>query len=123
MPRDHRLYLDDILDAIGRIRRHLGAMDYAAFKADEKTVDAVIRNLEVIGEAARRVPESLRQTCPETDWRKIVALRNILIHDYFGINLEILWDIVQHKLDGLELACQKLLESMPTGDDEGLGQP
>lgn len=118
MPRDYRLYLDDILEATGRIRRHVGHMSFDAFKADEKTVDAVIRNLEVIGEAARNVPESLRQQCPQIDWRKIVALRNILIHDYFGINLEILWDIVQHKLDSLESACRKLLESLsPAGDE------
>lgn len=123
MPRDHRLYLDDILESIGRIRRHVGVMDYAAFKADEKTVDAVIRNLEVIGEAARSVPEPLRQGCPETEWRKIVALRNILIHDYFGINLEIIWDIVQHKLDDLESACRKLLESGPPASNENPAEP
>ena len=109
MPRDYRLYLDNMLEAIGRIRRHVGAMDFIAFKADEKTVDAVIRNLEVIGEAARNVPDPLRQSCPETEWRKIISLRNILIHDYFGVNLEIIWDIVQHRLDGLESTCPQIV--------------
>jgi uncharacterized protein with HEPN domain len=123
MPRDHRLYLDDILEAIGRIRRHVGVMDFAAFKADEKTVDAVIRNLEVIGEAARNVPDPLRQSCPETEWRKIVAPRNILIHDYFGVNLEIIWDIVEHKLDDLESTCRKLLKAGPPADDENAAGP
>ena len=123
MPRDYRLYLDDMLEAIGRIRRHVGAMDFIAFKADEKTVDAVIRNLEVIGEAARNVPDPLRQSWPETEWRKIVALRNILIHDYFGVNLEIIWDIVQHKLDGLESTCRKLSESEPPAGDERPAEP
>jgi uncharacterized protein with HEPN domain len=120
--RDYRLYLDDMLEAIGRIRRHVGAMDFIAFKADEKTVDAVIRNLEVIGEAARNVPEPLRQSRPEAEWRKIVALRNILIHDYFGVNLEIIWDIVQHKLDDLEFTCRKLLEAGPLAGDESLAE-
>jgi uncharacterized protein with HEPN domain len=123
MPGDHRLCLDDILEAIGRIRRHVGQMDFAASKTDEKTVDAVIRNLEVIGEAARNVPEPLRQGCPETEWCKIVALRNILIHDYFGINLEIIWDIVQHKLDDLEATCRRLLEPEPLASDENPAEP
>jgi uncharacterized protein with HEPN domain len=111
MPRDFRLYLDDMLDAIHQIRSYLQGMDEAAFAADRKTQDAVIRNLEIIGEAARNLPDNITQTAPEIEWRKVKGLRNILIHEYFGVNLPIIWDIVQNRLGPLETACRKLQES------------
>lgn len=123
MSRDLRLYLDDILEAIAPIRRHVGRMDFDAFRADEKTVDAVIRNLEVNGEAARNLPESLRTVVSEVEWRKRVALRNLLIHEYFGISLEILWDILQHKLDSLGSACRRFLGSKGPASDGGRKRP
>ncbi len=84
-------------------------MDYNAFEADRKTQDAVIRNLEVIGEAARTIPDEVKDETSEIEWYKIVALRNILIHEYFGVNLKIIWDVIQNKLNALESACRKLL--------------
>ena len=109
MQRDYKQQLDDILEAIGFIREYVSGMDYNAFEADRKTQDAVIRNLEVIGEAARTVPEEIRDKARETEWLKITALRNILIHEYFGVNLKIVWDVIRNKLDALEIACRKLL--------------
>lgn len=81
-----------------------------AFTKDRKPQDAVIRNLEIIGEAAGKLPEQIQKAAPEIDWRKITGLRNILIHEYFGINSPIVWDIVQNKLGPLETVCRKLLE-------------
>lgn len=110
MRRDFSLYLDDIVEAIQQIRTYLADQDEEAFKKDRKTQDAVIRNLEVIGEAAGNLPEQIQKDEPEIDWRKITGLRNILIHKYFGINLPIVWDVVQTKLGPLEAVCRRLLE-------------
>ena len=74
MPRDHRLYLDDILEAIARIQHYVEGMDYSRFAADQKTMDAVVRNLEIIGEAARSLPVDITDAIPQTDWRKVVGL-------------------------------------------------
>ena len=117
MFRDFRLYLDDIVEAIHQIRTYLADVDEEAFTTDRKTQDAVIRNLEIIGEAAGNLPEQFQKTASEIDWRKIKGLRNILIHEYFGINLPIVWDVVQNKLDPLEAACRKLLEKAAKPND------
>ncbi len=90
MHRDPRLYLDDILEAVARILEYTSSMDYETFSRDIKTQDAVVRNLEIIGEAAARLPESITQTAHEIEWRKIVGLRNILTHEYFGVSLPII---------------------------------
>jgi len=109
MPRDHRLYLDDILEAIGSIRDYTTSMDYAAFSGDRKTQDAVARNLEIIGEAVGKLPSSLLATVEGIEWRKITGLRNILAHEYFGISLPIIWDVIENKLGDLEEATRSLL--------------
>jgi uncharacterized protein with HEPN domain len=102
MPRDYKVYLDDILLAISRIREYTAGLSSSEFAEDVKTVDAVVRNLEVIGEAAKAVPEAIRSQHPEVDWKKLVGLRNILIHEYFGVDSELIWDIIQNKLVTLE---------------------
>ena len=109
MPRDYKQQLDDIIQAITSIREYVKDMDYKAFEADRKTQDAVIRNLEVIGEAARTMSDEVRDKAAEIEWYKIIALRNILIHEYFGVNLKIVWDVVQNKLDAVESTCRRLL--------------
>ena len=101
MHRDSRLYLDDIRGAIDHIREYNLGLDYEAFQRDRKTQDAVVRNLEIIGEAAGRLPKSLQDAAPEIEWRKITGLRNILAHEYFGVSLPIVWDVVQSKLNKL----------------------
>jgi len=109
MPRDHRLYLDDILGAIDRIQSYVEGMDHARFAADQRTMDAVIRNLEIIGEAARSLPTEIKDAIPATDWRKIVGLRNLLLHEYFAVSTRVVWDIVQTKLDPLRAACRNAM--------------
>ncbi|HSB77533.1 MAG TPA: DUF86 domain-containing protein [Candidatus Methylomirabilis sp.] len=115
MPRDHRLYLDDILEAVARIRTYIEGMDYPRFLSDQKTMDAVVRNLEVIGEAARALPEQVKDARREIDWRKIVGLRNLLAHEYFGVSARVVWDVVQTKLESLEAACRAVLSDDSKG--------
>jgi uncharacterized protein with HEPN domain len=112
MPRDVRLFLDDILEAVTKIRDYTTGMDFDGFIKDPKTQDAVVRNLEIIGEAAGRLPENIRVAAPDIEWRKIVALRNILAHEYFGVSLPVVWDIVLNKLDPLESSCQALFKNI-----------
>ncbi|MBU4317445.1 MAG: DUF86 domain-containing protein [Proteobacteria bacterium] len=110
MHRDIRLYLDDILDAISQIREYTSGINFETFQSDRKTQDAVVRNLEIIGEAAGHLPESTRAVAEDIEWRKIISLRNILAHEYFGVSLPIVWDVVENKLGPLEEACHNLLK-------------
>ncbi len=101
MPRDFEVYLEDIRQAISKIQNYTAGLTRGAFAQDNKTIDAVIRNLEVIGEAAKMVPESIRAKYPTIEWKKIAGLRDILAHHYFEVDLEIIWDILQNKLPTL----------------------
>ena len=114
MSRDYKVYLEDILEAIRKIREFTSGISLPALSKDAKTLDAVIRNLEVIGEAVKRLPEEVKGQQPSMEWRKIAGLRDILIHEYFGINVEVVWDVIQHKLSGLEQSVKKLLGSRLT---------
>ena len=112
MSRDVGLYLEDILLACQKIRRYTAGTSFADFKGDERTYDAVIRNMEIIGEAARNVESEFQAQYPDVEWRAITALRNILAHGYFSIKDEILWDIVENKVPRLEELIWNLLDSL-----------
>jgi uncharacterized protein with HEPN domain len=77
---------------------------------DRKTVDAVLRNLEVIGEAVKQLPAEMRSAHPDVEWQKIAGLRDVLIHAYFGIDLDIVWDVVSNKLPGLERRIREIMQ-------------
>jgi len=110
MSREYRLYLSDILQSQRRIKEYTKGMTYEEFKKSQITIDAVIRNLEVIGEAARKLPSEITEKSPELEWRKMTAMRNVLSHEYFGINTQIVWDVIANKIDRLEQFCRNLLE-------------
>jgi uncharacterized protein with HEPN domain len=108
--------LDDVRDAIEKIERFLTGMDHDAFLQDERTVDAVVRNLEIIGEAAGRLPAAFRSIHPEIEWHRIVGLRNRIVHDYFGIDLEIVWVILERELADLREKIRVLSEAQRDED-------
>ncbi len=110
MPRDYSSCLEDILDAIGAIREYTHSLTREAFGRDRKTVDAVLRNLEVIGEAVKQVPMDVRSAHPDVEWQKIAGLRDILIHAYFGVDLDIIWDVVSNKLPVLESRIREIAQ-------------
>lgn len=110
MPRDYRVFLEDVIEAIRNIRSYTDGLSLQAFAADAKTFDAVVRNLEIVGEAAKQIPEDIRALSPEVEWRRFARLRDILIHHYFGVDRQIVWDIIQNKLGPLEQATERLLK-------------
>ncbi len=113
MPRDYRLYLEDMLEAITRIGRYTSGVDFATFSTDEMRIDAVVRNLELIGEAAKNIPQAQRDLTPTIEWRKIAGLRDIVAHHYFRLDLVIVWDVVEHRLNDLRIAATALLAMDP----------
>lgn len=106
--RDPLVLLEDIMLAIQKISRYTSQMDHEAFLADDLVIDAVARNLEIIGEAARQLPEEFKQNHTQIPWNQIAGLRNRIVHDYFGLDLEIIWEIIQHNLPELEKQVRAL---------------
>jgi uncharacterized protein with HEPN domain len=98
MSRDLRLYLDDIRESCEKIVRYSQGLGFDQFVKDEKTFDAIVRNLEIIGEAAKHIPTEIRARYPNVEWSKIAGLRDIAAHEYFGLDEDILWDVIQNRI-------------------------
>ncbi|MBW6491624.1 MAG: DUF86 domain-containing protein [Lentimicrobium sp.] len=96
--RTYIMYLEDIILAMKRIAEYIEGISFAGFKRDYKTVDAVIRNFEVIGEAAKNIPVEIRDKYPDVPWEEMYLLRNKVSHEYFGIDYEIIWDVALNYL-------------------------
>ena len=109
-PRDWRIRIEDIVEAADAIAGYVQGLSYEEFAVDRKTVDAVVRNLEVIGEAARHVPEIERERFPELPWSDMADMRNVLIHEYFGVDLTILWMTASIDLPAILPALKRVLE-------------
>ena len=108
MSREIALYLQDIAIRAAKVVFYTQGMDFDSFLADERTYDAVLRNLELIGEATKHVPQSFREQHPNIDWRRMAGLRDLLAHAYFGVDDPILWDLIQHKIPALTEAMAGL---------------
>ncbi len=98
MSRDPRLYLEDMRDSCRKVMRYAEGMSIEQLAADEKTLDAVMRNLEITGEAAKQVPQDVKNRHPEVERRSIAGFRDVAIHAYPTIDEEVVWDIAQHKV-------------------------
>lgn len=109
MPRSVSVYLNDMLRACEKIARYGGGLGRESFAADERTIDAVIRNLEIVGEAAKRVPDDIRRLHPQIAWKRIAGMRDLLIHDYSGVDLDVVWDVVENKIPDLQRRLKEIL--------------
>ncbi len=116
MPRDWKLRIEDILDAIPRIERFTAAVDESGFRENETVFYAVLANLHIIGEAAARVPEDIQRKYPEVPWNRARGLRNIIAHEYFAVDAPVIWQAAAENAPGLKPMMEKILAQEP---DEG----
>ncbi|MDQ3130171.1 MAG: DUF86 domain-containing protein [Acidobacteriota bacterium] len=112
MTKENKVFLQHILDCIGKIESYLQNADYAKFQTNLMMIDAVVRNVEVIGEAANYLTRDFRSGNPQIEWRKIIATRNRIIHGYATVDLEIIWNITQSDLSNLKAEIEKILEKL-----------
>jgi len=110
--RPIHLLVEDIWEAIEKVNRYTEGMTGQSFEADERTADAVARNLEIVGEAASRLPDEFKQEHPEIEWAKVAGLRHRIVHEYFGVDLKIIWRILKKDLPELGKILQRIREEL-----------
>lgn len=110
--RDYGIYLRDILDSIADIEQFIGDMDFKEFESDDKTLSAVLRKLEIIGEATKHISESLRKKYPDVPWKEMAGMRDKLIHFYFGVDSMLVWKTVKERLPRVSQSIMKMIDDM-----------
>ena len=96
--RSYRMFAEDILEAMDKIERYISSLTYEVFAQNEVIVDAVVRNLEIIGEASGNIPEDVKGRHTHIPWKRMIGLRNLIIHRYFRVDLDIIWEIISKNL-------------------------
>lgn len=109
--REWRFRIQDILECISRIDSYTTGMSYQSFRENQMAIDAVVRNLEIIGEAANNVPAEVQQRYSDLPWIEMRGIRNLLIHEYFGVSVEIVWKTVRENLPPVAVRLQELLQN------------
>ncbi len=110
MPRDYRVFLDDILEATTKVLDYTAGLSYERFVTDRKTVEAVVWNLQIIGEATKHIPEEVRSRYRDVPWREMAGLRDIIVHQYFGLKLDVIWKVIRDDLPRVEALVRGILE-------------
>jgi uncharacterized protein with HEPN domain len=122
MKRDLELYITDMIESIGKIEEYTRTLTKEKFLSDTQVQDAVMRRLEIIGEAVKNVPEEIRQKYSTVPWRSLAGLRDVLIHGYFGVNLERIWKFVE--VDVVELSTKiQIIRQDLKNQEEGSNPP
>jgi uncharacterized protein with HEPN domain len=110
--------LFDVVDACQRIERFIEGKSLSDFLNDELLFDGVVRNLQIVGEAVRCLPDTTRALRPDVEWSRIVGLRNLLVHQYFGIDEEVVWDLAVHRCPELAEAAADMVDRLPTDESD-----
>lgn len=108
--RDTDILLEDMLLAIDKALKYTKDLDFKQFTEDDKTIDAVTRNIEIVGEASTKLSEDLKQQYPGIDWKRIKGMRNRIVHDYFGVDMGIVWEVISNHLPLLKKQIEAILQ-------------
>ncbi|MHB1252779.1 MAG: HepT-like ribonuclease domain-containing protein [Candidatus Humimicrobiaceae bacterium] len=109
--REYTDYLNDIYNSIKDIESFIKNLNFNEFSKDKKTLNAVIRSLEIIGEASKKIPANFKEKYPDIPWNKMLGMRNKLIHEYFGVDIEMLWIVITQDIQELKSIFKKIVES------------
>jgi len=112
MKRDYKLFIKDILECINKIDNFVGEMSFDEFMRDEKTKSAVVRELEVMGEATKNIPKSIREKYKNLPWSQIAKTRDKIIHFYFGVDYEVIWEVVKKRLPEIKAVIERIFKEL-----------
>lgn len=118
MTRNYKLFIQDIAEAIKDIEVFIGEMDYEEFLRDKKTQKAVVWQIHVVGEATKNIPESIREKYKEVPWKYMARIRDKIAHFYFGIDYEIVWNVIKEKLPEIKPAIEKILKDLTKNNNK-----
>ena len=112
MKRETGDFIEDIMDAMNKALKFIEGMSYEEFAQDNKTVFAVVRAIEIIGEAVKNIPEDLRKKYPEIPWKGMAGMRDKVIHGYFGVDIKVVWDTVKKRISEVKTLFERILEEL-----------
>ena len=110
--RSVKCYLQDILDAIEKIKKYTAKVDYEMFSKNEMMIDAVLMNIAIIGESVKKIPEDVKEKYPDIPWKDIAGMRDKVIHDYFGVDVNIVWETIKKNVPELEQKIKVMLKEL-----------